>query len=147
MRKLGSKGWLAVVGVGLLLAMTCCEFRGNWSADLIEKALRRQPGVTFVSHSLRKEMGLELRAASFDVHVGPKVTAEKLASLTRTFSDHIHGSWVYGGLGATMTVMGTSESFPAQTGSTMYVSIAPSETPPDPPWQDWLTLSQGDYAY
>lgn len=147
MRKLGSKGRLAILGVVLVLGMTCCQFRGSWSAGLIENVLRRQPGVTFVTHTVAGNMGFGVRTASFDVHVSADATADQLSALGRTFADQIHGSMVYGGLGASLNVRRSSESFPAQSGSTMYVSVEPSKTTPEAPWQDWLKLSQGDYAY
>jgi hypothetical protein len=54
---------------------------------------------------------------------------------------------VYGGLGASFTVRRPPQSYPGQSGSTMYVSVGPSSPTPEAPWQDWLKLSQGDYAY
>ncbi|MUL83850.1 MULTISPECIES: hypothetical protein [unclassified Mycolicibacterium] len=147
MRRLGSKGRLAILGVVLVLGMTCCQFRGSWSAGLIDNVLRSQPGVTFVTHTVSSNTGFGVRTASFDVYVGADATADQLSALGRTFADQIHGSMVYGGLGASLHVRRSAQSFPAQTGSTMYVGVDPSKTTPQPPWQGWLKLSQGDYAY
>ncbi|OBB27746.1 hypothetical protein A5792_23125 [Mycolicibacterium peregrinum] len=147
MRKLGPKVWLAILGVVLALGITCCQFRGSWSAGLIDNVLKSQPGVTFVTHTVSSNSGFGVRTADFQVMVGPEATADQLSALGRTFADQIHGSMVYGGLGANLHVSRSSESFPDQSGATMYVSVDPSKTTPEPPWQDWLKLSQGDYAY
>lgn len=147
MRKLGSKVWLAILGVVLVLGMTCCQFRGSWSAGLIDNALKRQPGVTFVTHTVSSNSGFGVRTAGFDVYVSADATADQLSALGRTFADQIHGSMVYGGLGASLYVRRSAPSFPAQSGSTMYLSFEPSKATPDAPWQDWLRLSQGDYGY
>ncbi|WP_167857713.1 hypothetical protein [Mycobacterium sp. DL99] len=147
MRKLGAKGRLAILGVVLVLGLTCCQFRGSWSAGLIDNVLRRQPGVTFVTHTVTSNSGFGVRTAGFDVYVGADTTADQLSALGRTFADQIHRSMVYGGLGAGLNVRRSAQSFPAQTGSTMYVNFEPLKTTPEPPWRDWLKLSQGDYAY
>lgn len=147
MRKLGPKVWLAIFGVVLALGITCCQFRGSWSAGLIDKVLKNQPGVTFVTHTVSSNNGFGVRTASFDVDVAARATADQLSALGRTFADQIHGSMVYGGLGAGLNVRRSAPSFPAQSGATMYLSFDPSKTTPEPPWQDWLKLAQGDYAY
>jgi hypothetical protein len=147
MRKPGPKVWLAILGVVLALGITCCQFRGSWSAGLIDNVLKSQPGVTFVTHTVARDMGFGVRTADFQVMVGPEATADQLSALGRTFADQIHGSMVYGGLGANLHVSRSSESFPDQSGATMYVSVDPSKTTPEPPWQDWLKLAKGDYAY
>lgn len=147
MRKPGPKVWLAILGVVLALGITCCQFRGSWSAGLIDNVLKSQPGVTFVTHTVARDMGFGVRTADFQVMVSPEATADQLSALGRTFADQIHGSMVYGGLGANLHVSRSSESFPDQSGATMYVSVDPSKTTPEPPWQDWLKLAKGDYAY
>lgn len=147
MRKLGSRGRLAVVVVVLVLVATCYQFRGSWSARLIDTVLRRQPGVTFVAHTVSSNDGFGVRTASFDVYVSTDATADQLSALGHTFATQIHDSWVYGGLGASFVVMRSAQSYPAQSGSTMYVSFEPSRPTPQAPWRDWLALSKGDYAY
>ncbi|MGV0783240.1 hypothetical protein [Mycolicibacterium sp. XJ775] len=147
MRMPGPKVWLAILGVVLALGITCCQFRGSWSAGLIDNVLKSQPGVTFVTHTVARDMGFGVRTADFQVMVSPEATADQLSALGRTFADQIHGSLVYGGLGANLHVSRSSESFPDQSGATMYVSVDPSKTTPEPPWQDWLKLAKGDYAY
>lgn len=147
MRKLGSRGRLVVVVVVLVLVATCYQFRGSWSARLIDTVLRRQPGVTFVAHTVSSNDGFGVRTASFNVHVSPDATADQLSALGHTLATQIHDSWVYGGLGASFVVMRSAQSYPAQSGSTMYVRFEPSRPTPEAPWADWLTLSKGDYAY
>ncbi|MGA5545545.1 hypothetical protein ACPCIR_27210 [Mycobacterium sp. NPDC051198] len=147
MRKLGPKVWLAILGVVLALGITCCQFRGSWSAGLIDNVLKSQPGVTFVTHTVSSNSGFGVRTASFEVYVSADATTDQLSALGRTIADQIHGSLVYGGLGASVYVRRSAPSFPAQSGSTMYLSFAPSNTTPEPPWQDWLKLSRGDYAH
>ncbi|MDH6198857.1 hypothetical protein M2272_005517 [Mycobacterium frederiksbergense] len=147
MRKLGSKGRLAILGIVLVLGITCCQFRGSWSARLIDNVLGKQPGVTFVAHTVSSNNGFGVRTASFDVYVSADATADQLSALTRTFASQIHESMVYGGLGADLNVRRSPQSFPGQTDSTMYVSFRPSSPTPEAPWQDWLKLSKGDYAY
>lgn len=147
MRKLGSGGRLVVVGVVLVLVATCYQFRGSWSARLIDGVLRRQPGVTFVDHTVSSDNGFGVRTASFDVYVGADATADQLSALGHTFATQIHDSWVYGGLGAGFAVRRAAQSFPAQSGSTMYASFEPSRPTPEAPWREWLALSKGDYAY
>ncbi|ART72329.1 hypothetical protein BTO20_30615 [Mycobacterium dioxanotrophicus] len=148
MRKLGSRGRLVVVVVVLVLVATCYQFRGAWSARLIDSALRRQPGVTFVTHTVSSDNGFGVRTASFNVYVSGDATADQLSALGHTLATQIHDSWVYGGLGASFIVMRSAQqSYPAQSGSTMYVRFEPSRPTPEAPWRDWLALSKGDYAY
>jgi hypothetical protein len=147
MRKLGSKGWLAIFGIVLVFGVTCCQFRGSWSARLIDNVLRRQPGVTFVTHTVSSNDGFGVRTATFDVDVGAEATADQLSALGHTFATQIHESMVYGGLGASLNVRRSPQSFPGQSGSTMYLSFGPSGPTPEAPWQDWFKLSKGDYAY
>ena len=147
MRTLAATGRLVVLGAVLVAGVTGCDFGGSRSADAIDKALKSQPGVTSVTHTVSSNDGFGVRTASFDVYVGTDVTADQLSALGRTFTDQINGSRVYNDKGASMNVRRSAQSFPAQTGSTMYVEVAPAKATPEPPWQDWLTLSQGDYAY
>ncbi|MGW4098767.1 hypothetical protein [Mycobacterium sp. NPDC004974] len=147
MRKLGAKGRLVILGALLVAGVTGCDFGGSRAADAIDKVLKSQPGVTSVTHTVSSNDGFGVRTASFDVYVRADATADQLSALGRTFTDQINGSRVYDDKGASMNVRRSAQSFPAQTGSTMYVEVAPSKTTPEPPWQDWLKLSQGDYAY
>lgn len=147
MRKLGAKGRLVVLGAVLIAGVTGCDFGGSRAADAIDDVLKSQPGVTSVTHTVSSNDGFGVRTASFDVYVSTDATADQLSALGRTFTDQVNGSRVYDDKGASMNVRRSAQSFPAQTGSTMYVGVAPEKTTPEPPWQDWLKLSQGDYAY
>ncbi|MEX3649752.1 hypothetical protein [Mycolicibacterium porcinum] len=147
MYKLGAKGRLVVLGAVLTAGVTGCDFGGSRAADAIDEVLKSHPGVTSVTHTVSSNDGFGVRTASFDVYVSTDATADQLSALGRTFTDQVNGSRVYDDKGASMNVRRSAQSFPAQTGSTMYVGVAPAKTTPEPPWQDWLRLAQGDYAY
>ncbi|CPZ57907.1 hypothetical protein [Mycobacteroides abscessus] len=133
---------LALIGVSVLAG---CDFTGAQSADRIDQSLKPLPGVSSVSHTVGRNGGFGPTEVSFDVYVRDEATTDQLSALTHVFTDQIHASRAFRTLRASLHV----RRWPPgnHMHSTMYVELRPSVTTPEPPWQDWLRLSRGDYGY
>jgi len=145
MRMFGRWGVLAVLVLSAAWALTGCDVTGSRSADRIDNALRPLSGVSSVSHTVGRNGGFGPTDVTFDVYVRGEATADQLSALTHVFTDQIHESRTFRTLRATLNV----RRWPVgdHLYSTMYVEMRPSVFTPEPPWQDWLKLSQGDYGY
>lgn len=98
-----------------------------------------------MSHTVGRNGGFGPTEVSFDVYVRDEATTDQLSALTHVFTDQIHASRAFRTLRASLHV----RRWPPgnHMHSTMYVELRPSVTTPEPPWQDWLRLSRGDYGY
>ncbi|NGX06343.1 hypothetical protein [Mycobacteroides franklinii] len=146
MRMFGQGGGalgVLVLSVGSLVAG--CDFTGSRTADRIDETLRSLAGVSSVSHTISHSGGPAPASATFDVYVRGEASADQLSALTRVFTGQIHDSRTFRSWAATLNVRRWPEG--NHLFSTMYVELRPSAATPEPPWQDWLKLSRGEYGH
>ncbi|OHT80910.1 hypothetical protein BKG69_07695 [Mycobacteroides chelonae] len=138
-------GALGVLVLSVASLVAGCDFTGSRAADRIDDTLRPLAGVTSVSHTISHSGGPAPASATFDVYVRGEASADQLSALTRVFTGQIHDSRTFRSWAATLNVRRSPEG--NHLFSTMYVELRPSAATPEPPWQDWLKLSRGEYGY
>lgn len=138
-------GALGVLVLSVASLVAGCDFTGSRTADRIDDTLRPLAGVTSVSHTISHSGGPAPASATFDVYVRGEASADQLSALTRVFTGQIHDSRTFRSWAATLNVRRSPEG--NHLFSTMYVELRPSAATPEPPWQDWLKLSRGEYGY
>lgn len=138
-------GALGVLVLSVASLVAGCDFTGSRTADRIDDALRPLAGVSSVSHTVSRNGGFGPTSVTFDVYVRGEASADQLSALTHVFTDQIHDSRAFRSLTATLNVRRWPEG--RHLDSTMYVELQPAAATPEPPWQDWLKLSRGEYGY
>ncbi|AYM44472.1 hypothetical protein [Mycobacteroides chelonae] len=138
-------GALGVLVLSVASLVAGCDFTGSRTADRIDDTLRPLAGVSSVSHTISHSGGPAPASATFDVYVRGEASADQLSALTRVFTGQIHDSRTFRSWAATLNVRRSPEGH--HLDSTMYVELRPSAATPEPPWQDWLKLSRGEYGY